>query len=237
MNKTIVTLVCLASAAALGCGAPDDLDEPAASDGAEVSAPALPIRGEWALVSWKGHVETRIGSIVEEHAVDRRFDARERQGLATFDLDGEGEGTIQGGARCTPRLQEVGGIPRGTAPSRAVTGLYGIVSALLQIVETARCDPSEVRTQTIRVWPRRGFFGGPDPRLDANVGVYGEPRDTRAADRECSALRGARYVTFGAGGVACVGYADGAARTLALLVQRPGQIYVQRLVLRRPGDP
>lgn len=236
MKKTLA-LVGLTALSALACGPPDDTDEGTASEGAEIRAPALPIRGEWALVSWKGHVETRMGSIVEEHAVDRRFDARELQGLATFDLDGEGAGTIQGGARCTPRLQEVGGVPRGPTPSRTVTGLYGIVSALLQIVETARCDPSAVRQQTMRVWPRRGFFGGLDPRLDANLGVYGEPPDARAAEGECRALRGVRYVSFGPGGVACIGYADGAARTLALLVQRPGQIYVQRLVLRRPGDP
>jgi hypothetical protein len=48
---------------------------------------------------------------------------------------------------------------------------------------------------------------------------------------------GVRWITFGTGGAACAGFADAEARTLKLLVQRPGEIYVQRLVLRRPGDP
>lgn len=228
------TLVLFAQACALdGAGDGDEVE----TDGAAVSARALSITGEWALVRWQGHVSTGTGSASHEEPVDRRFDARERNGLATFDLDADGNGTISGQARCTPSLPDRGGIPSGSRASNAVTGLYAIVSAVWNLVATYRCDPSKLERQTMRVWQKRGFFGGPSRELWANVGVLGEQGSTSSADAECRALRGARWFSFGSYGAACVGYADAEARTLQMLVQRPGEIHIQRLVMRRPGDP
>jgi hypothetical protein len=222
---------------AQGCAFDDQGAPDVESDVAAVSARALPITGEWALVSWKGHVTSGVGSAVEQLAVDRRFDARARTGLATFDLDADGNGTIAGESRCAAHIPDRGGVPAGSRASNTVTGLYAVVSALWNLVETLRCDPTKPVAQTMRVRQMRGFFGGASRELWANVGVYGEAASVRAADAECEALRGARWLSFGDRGAACVGYADAGARTLKMLVQRPGEIHVQRLVMRRPGDP
>lgn len=233
------SLLLLAAGALTGaCVAPtDDADEPDTS--ADAVQAALPIRGEWALVRWQGQVTTTAGSTWEHHPIDHRYDARAREGLATFDLDSNGEGTLRATGRCRSEIPEARGRPAGGAPRGAtlVGGTYALVSAVLNVVQTLRCSADQPVERTIRVWPRRNLFGQPSPGLLANVGVYGEGSSARAAEAECRAMRGVRWITFDGGAVACIGYADGEARTLEMLLQRPGEIYVQRIVMRRPGDP
>lgn len=237
MNKSIrcVTVLGVLGAFFFGC-APVDDEEVVVSNDSAIGARALAITGDWALVSWKGHVTTRQGSIVEDHPVERSFDAQTRNGLATFALDSDGNGTIAGKATCAPTIPDRGGIPSGTRASQTVTGLFALVSAVWNIVELFTCTSTQV-SRSMPVFQRRGFFGGPDPHLNANLGVYGEAREPRAAEEECRTMWGVRWLAFGSGGAACAGFADAEARTLKLLVQRPGEIYVQRLVLRRPADP
>jgi hypothetical protein len=222
--------------ASLGCAAdpPEDTGE-----GAEaVSSGALRITGEWALVSWKGHFTTRRGSIVDDQPLDRTFDARERSILAVFDIDGDGNGTVQGSKHCTPEPTDRGGMPTKTGTKGSIVeGVWSLASAIWDLVQTTTCDPSVPVVSSTRVWQRRGFLGQPSSRLDANIGVYGEPASVSSADAECRALRGARWIAFDTGVVACIGFADKQARSLKMIVQRPGEIRVQRLVLRRPADP
>ena len=111
-----------------------------------------------------------------------------------------------------------------------------MVSALVELEELAACDPSRPKTKQLQVFRRSDFWGRATPQLPANVGVYGESAGVRAADAECRGLRGVRWLSIGDGGAACIGYADAAAQTLKLMLQRPGDIYVQRMVLRRPGS-
>jgi hypothetical protein len=222
--------------ASLGCAADPAEDT---GEGAEaVRSNALRITGEWALVSWKGHVTTRLGSVVDDHPVDRTFDAREPSILAVFEIDGDGNGTVQGSARCMPEPPDRGGVAKKARTKGAIVeSASSLVSAIWDLVQTATCDPSVPVVSSMLVWQRRGFRGQPSSRLDANIGVYGEPASVSSADAECRALRGARWIAFDTGVVACIGFADEQARSLKMIVQRPGEIRVQRLVLRRPADP
>ncbi|HYX38000.1 MAG TPA: hypothetical protein VE954_33280, partial [Oligoflexus sp.] len=53
------------------------------------------------------------------------------------------------------------------------------------------------------------------------------------SDKECNLMRGVRYVRVGQAD-ACIGYNNALATELKILLQRPGEIRVQRVILRRP---
>jgi hypothetical protein len=224
------------------CAGPvgEDEDDAVEADQAAQAVTALRITGDWAVSRWQGQVTTMRGSIAEHHRVDLRAEAGDPRGTMTFDLDADGNGRLRASARCQlgdflppggPPAQPTGG------SAAIVGGAFGAISLLIDLARLLSCDPSVPVTKEIQVFRRTDFFGRSEQRLAANVGVYGERAGVTAADAECRQLRGARWLSLSDGGVACIGFADAQARTLKMMLQRPGEIYVQRLLLRRPNAP
>jgi hypothetical protein len=221
------------------CAEPTEEDETQDPAQIEQSVAALSISGEWAVVRWQGQITTTQGSIATEHPVDLRADAADRMGAVFFDLDAEGNGTLKAMERCRPAdvLPSAGGLASpGSRSAALVSGAFGLIAAFVKLAEVAVCDPARPKSKQLQVFRRSDFWGRATLQLPANVGVYGESAGVRAADAECRGLRGVRWLSIGDGGAACIGYADAGARTLKLMLQRPGDIYVQRMVLRRPGS-
>jgi hypothetical protein len=222
------------------CAEPVDDDDTVESEQVAQAVTALRITGDWAVVRWQGQVTTMRGSVAEQHRIDLRADAADRFSLVSFDLDAEGNGRMKASRRCQVEdLLGTGGPPaRPTGGSAAlVGGAFGVISLLFDLAQLVSCDPSRPVTKEMQVFRRSDFFGRSEPRLAANVGVYGENAGVRAADAECRQLRGARWLSLADGSAACIGYADSEARSLKMMLQRPGEIYVQRLLLRRPAAP
>jgi len=178
---------------------------------------------------WKGHVETHAGSQYEKTAVDRHFDL-DPNTRVHFDIDSEGSGRMVGLKSCKLELEE-------TAPEREATATragsaLGVVTGLYKLFSGFECKPGELKTDTTHVSPRKNFFGWPDPHLYANLGVLGETPDGASAENDCRALISVKWVNIGFDGtVACIGQVNRS--TMRMIVQRPSEIYVQRVTLKR----
>jgi hypothetical protein len=193
---------------------------------------ALPLRGDFVLKRWKGHaVEGYYGSSVQTNVpVERTFTGTEPGGRVRFDLKPGGDGRITALKGCEIKILG----PEDVASPPSKNPVQAVVKALTPVFQLAwnayQCSKGP-RETTVFAFQRRGFFGGPNDQLWANAGVFGE-KPQKSANEECKRLWGVRYVDVGQSAV-CIGFADPQAKTVRMLVQRPREIYVQRLDLER----
>lgn len=236
MSPIQMTLACTALLVASGCAADATDEGSGATEGAATTTGAIQISGEWAVVRVKGSVLEGAGAAVKDVPINRAFEARSSTAKATLSIDGDGNGAMIGKKTCRPDIEQAreGVEKQATRGANFVTGAMMLVRAVAGLVESSHCRGGELEEATVRLWQTRGFFGRPDPRLPGNVGVLGEAKSGTSAESECKALHGARYVSMDTGS-GCIGYADGAARTVRMLFVRVGEIYVQRIDMQRPG--
>ncbi|MDQ3234039.1 MAG: hypothetical protein M3Q07_19690 [Pseudobdellovibrionaceae bacterium] len=212
------------------CGRP----EPESSE-LDAGAPALRINGAWRMVSYKGsYVQNPGTGVATDVPTSRTFTTGSRNIVSAFNIDSAGNGSIQGKETCKLNVSQAKDTAASIQKSRvlnAAEGVVGLIQAVLEVKSMFDCRPGEVKDETVSVSQKRGFFGRPDPRLPLNVGVMGENRGN--ADNECNLMRGVRYVRIGQAD-ACIGYNNAQATELKILLQRAGEIRVQRVILRRP---
>lgn len=213
-----------------GCAVESAAEEPEGASAAELSR-RIPIKGDFYPVSYKGSVGGK--------PIERSYTSKE---LTSFNItdDGLGNsgGSIVGKKSCSPTLSEAGD-PAQLRGSRVLNLVEGVV-ALISIaadLSSFRCRAGTATTERQAVFEKGGLFDNGD-YLPSNVGVAGEPKDTKSGDAECRALKSVRYVNFGFDGSAqgCMGFVDGAATTMKILIVRKGTIELQRIVLRRNGS-
>ncbi len=201
--------------------------------GAFRNVPALPITGDWALARLK----TYTGEDNNLRAVTRTFPAGSAEYIGRFDLDPSGKGTISGSRNCRPGEAGVSGMPvqLTNTPNlldRAGSFIY-VLNLISNLVNDARCVNSRSVKDSMLVFAHHDWLGRPSAGLYKNLGVFGE--GGKSADAECRGLRGYRIVEFPVNKtIACVGYADGAATKLRMLIQPIGEIYVSRADFVRP---
>lgn len=184
------------------------------------AARPLPITGDWALVSFK----TYSGEWEGRKPVTLSFSRYDPDYTGRFELDTRGQGFIEGLARCKPKADFM---LHSYQPSNAFTALVFFYHAASAAAEGLQCAAEPVRRKSLVVLPHHDWLGRPAKGLDKNLGVFGE--GGRSADAECRSLRGWRIVQFPESKtVACVGFSDGSADRLRMLIQPAGEIYVSR---------
>ena len=224
LSRCLASILILTAVSATGCAAP--VDEP---EGSAATAVTTSLSGEWMLSLWKGHVETHVGSQYEQTSVDRHF-ALDPSTRVRFDIDSEGSGRMVGLKSCRLEFEETA--PEQEARATKAGAAFGVVMGLFKLFSGFECTPGELKTETTHLSPRKNFFGWPDAHLNANLGVLGETEDGASAENDCRALVSVKWVNIGFDGtVACIGQMN--ASTMRMIVQRPSQIHVQRLTLKR----
>ncbi len=203
---------------------------------------ALVIKGKFFMTHYKGNVNiSSFGSMASTEgkliAVDKAYTESQATEV-DFDINSEGFGTIAGWGKCTLSYSNVS--TSGPAdPNKALDSVqlafaaYSAWKLVMNIWKDVDCATMDkLSSDKMVAYESKSFFGAPETHLWANVGVMGETKDIHIAERECSAMRGVRYVLIN-GARACVGYTDAKAQNLKMLMVRPSEIYAQRLLFKR----
>ncbi|MDQ3235438.1 MAG: hypothetical protein M3Q07_26805 [Pseudobdellovibrionaceae bacterium] len=198
-------------------------------------ATALKISGAWRMVSYKGsYVQNPGTGAAVDVPTSRTFTAGDPNVISLFNIDSAGNGSIQGKETCKVSVSQAQDTAASIQSSRvlnAAEGVVGLIQTVLEVKSMFDCTPGEVKDENVFVSQRVGFLGWPDPHLPLNAGVLGE--NSGNSEQECNLLRGVRYVKIGQAD-ACIGYNNGLATEIKILLQRPSEIRIQRVILRRP---
>jgi hypothetical protein len=226
MQKKLVAVApILASALFLGCGAPEMSREESKAN--SQSGASTKIQGMFELKAAKGHTETMQGSIVNRTVFDQTFPSGTGS-LVQMNIPEKGVGSLEGGSRCIPNIEDPKGLPAKAGTGTLVGGVFSVSKLLFGLFKTFQCDPNKVEISKVFLLERGGFLWRA-PSFWANVGVLNESPNSKSGDEECRQLSGYRYFNLNES-VVCVGRLSGT--KVKMLIQRPGEIHLQRLILQ-----
>lgn len=197
-------------------------------------AEPLPITGTWKATGVWGSFEESAG---ERKAV--RANAKDLQsGLwrVKLEIDSQGIGLIQGLVNCRGPINVTSTPNRiqSTSAMNAIFGLLSLPNLVKRTIDGFDCanSPEGAISSLLPVAPSGNIFGQRQNSLPKNLGVFGEGKNTSAADNECRKLRGVRFVNV-KDASACVGFTDSKANNIRFLILPAGEIHVIRVNLTR----
>jgi hypothetical protein len=234
-TKFASSLLLITAIAATGCAADSSVDnnDPGApevvSSTADELASAVAINGTFRIDQFWG------SNYDDSSPIYKKYTSGESVAIK-IGLDGSG--TLTGMQSCTPEIGAGGTAANAAGPKawNRMAGAFGVISALLDLGKTFQCNGSAslgTMRSARKSDPSFGIFGW-DKRLNDNLGLRSQP-DAKYGSATCKSLRSVQYLRFGYNDEAtgCMGYRDGVANQLTMVIQRTGSIYLQLIYLTR----
>lgn len=211
-----------------------------------IQAKALPIRGSFLAYHIKGHLNVGLGGSLSAGTdtlmpFEKTFPDSDAM-TVDFDIDAEGHGVLKSFKRCEiVSLKPSNAQPANFDANLNIADKGMLLKSVYDLLVTTASDvecsnnPTKLVAGSISTYRASNFFGGSDPKLWKNLGVMGEEKNIGTSEKECLGMRGVRYMSVGTGR-ACIGFTDSSANNLKMILVRAGDIYAQRILLRRKSE-